>query len=175
MIELISGKRVVVVGCSGRITHTNLGPHIDSYDVVVRCDDAWSLYRKADVGLRTDILFHNTNTCEMKSFCIYPRISLVIWLGTNNKEVIRKANRFLRVLEIPHIQIDKPPNHLLTYTKAIDLVWSLDPAELYLVGCDFYSSINSDQEWICSNLLYNPKVVMEDHVQNALLPTAIKI
>lgn len=172
--QFISGKRIVVVGCSGRIDHTNLGPHIDSYDVVIRCDNAWALHHKADVGTRTDILFHTTIVCEMKSFCLYPRVSLVVWLGADNKEVDR-ANRFLKVLEIPHVQIDKPPKHLLTCTKAIDLVWSFDPAELYLVGCDFYSSINPDQEWICSNLLYNPKVVMEDHVQSALLPTAIKV
>jgi len=172
--RFISEKRIAVVGCSGLIDKTNFGSYIDSYDVVIRCDDSWIRQRNSDVGHRTDILFHSTSICDMKIFCLHPRVSLVVWLGKENEEVVR-ANRFLRVLETPYVQIDNPPNHLLTCTNVIDLVWSFDPAELYLVGCDFYSSINPDQEWICSNLLYNPKVVMADHVKHALLNTAIKI
>jgi len=171
LADFVSEKSVVVVGCSAAIVDTNLGQEIESYDTVVRCDNGWPRYDPEDVGYRTDVLFYNTGH-DMEEFYLYPSMSLVIWLGEENTRTLR-ANRFLAVLEIPYLQVENHPKHLLTCTNAIELVWAHKPSKLYLVGCDFFRSKNSDQIWICSNLLYNPKVVMADHVKRALLPTAI--
>jgi len=163
--RIIKNRRVALVGCSSNIRDSSLGSTIDEYDVVVRCDDNWPNQNQIDVGTRTDLLFHHTQSCDMEKFCFYPIVSAVVWFG--EKISIHKANRFLDVMEIPHCHISQHP-HDLTATNALDVILSYDPIQIYIAGCDFCSPSNEDKKWVRKNLLFNTKVVMADHVQSAL-------
>ena len=62
-LKAISGKRVVVVGPASSALNTGQGGFIDSFDFVVRVNKAPLLLvdgrHAADIGTRTDILFHS--------------------------------------------------------------------------------------------------------------------
>jgi hypothetical protein len=168
--DRIHHKRVAVVGCSSEITGSQLGSHIEGHDFVVRCDSVWPRSNPEDVGDRTDILFHKTQVD--KEFYFFPYVPLVIWIGPEDNETYR-ANRYLGVMDSEYIY--EPRLHNLTCTNALNLILDCDPAKIYMVGCDFNSSVNPDQEWVCAHLLHNPKVTMADHVKRALIPTGIKV
>lgn len=61
--RFLTGKRVALVGPASTLRGSRMGPYIDSFDVVVRLNHSWPLPSAltADVGSRTDVLYHNLN------------------------------------------------------------------------------------------------------------------
>jgi len=61
--KYLLGKRVVIVGPASSIVGTKQGPYINSYDVIVRINDALPVPEdlKEDVGTRCDVLYSNMN------------------------------------------------------------------------------------------------------------------
>jgi hypothetical protein len=61
--NLVSGKRVAVVGPARTLIGKRQGQHIDSHDLVVRFNDTFGLPSRpelvADIGSRTDVLYCN--------------------------------------------------------------------------------------------------------------------
>jgi hypothetical protein len=62
-LEILKGKRIVIVGAASSALNTGKGGYIDDFDLVVRINKATALVDsgkfKADIGTRTDILFHS--------------------------------------------------------------------------------------------------------------------
>jgi len=52
-------KKVIIVGPSPHLINLNLGEKIDSYDVVVRMNNSYTISNHKDFGSRTDYLFLN--------------------------------------------------------------------------------------------------------------------
>lgn len=59
----LNGKNVILVGPASTLRGKGMGPFIDSHDVVVRLNHSWPLRDTliADIGARTDVLYHNLN------------------------------------------------------------------------------------------------------------------
>lgn len=62
--QYLKDKKVIIVGPAQSLENKKLGKYIDSYDVIVRLNNSYSIYYNKhlniskDVGSRTDILYH---------------------------------------------------------------------------------------------------------------------
>lgn len=66
--NFLKGKRVVLVGPASTLRGKATGEFIDSHDVVVRVNHAWPLPEQyaADIGTRTDVIYHNLSLTHSK-------------------------------------------------------------------------------------------------------------
>lgn len=74
--DLVSGKRVIVVGPAPSIIGSRQGAYIDEYDIVVRVNKAIPVPPKLykDIGKRTDILYHCLNMHPENGGAIDPEL-----------------------------------------------------------------------------------------------------
>lgn len=64
-LDLIKNKRVAIVGPSSSLVKQNLGPTIDSYDIVIRINKFKRLTSQpTDYGKKIDILYYNFHNWE---------------------------------------------------------------------------------------------------------------
>lgn len=68
LYNLISDKRVVLVGPSGHLVGKGIGSVINSCDVVCRVNDILPFGYEIDYGDRTDVVFYNCSSRSLKWF-----------------------------------------------------------------------------------------------------------
>lgn len=152
--ELLKGKRIAFVGPAAYLQGKQQGKHIDSFDIIIRVNDPTIIPEAeyADLGSRTDILYHNLHTE------IFTAVKLKDLLNSQLQHIVglpitsRYAN-FKEVcgdkVTISHIDegtyehtkqsIGVDP---LTGMAAVADLLSSDLTSLYITGFDFYEHDN---------------------------------
>jgi len=65
--DILTGKRVALVGPSRYLTGKKLGALIDEYDIVCRVNEAFPFGMEEDYGYKTDVIFHATSPTMMRN------------------------------------------------------------------------------------------------------------
>jgi len=153
--EFLTGKSVVMVGPSKTLIGQGGGDDIDAYDTVVRLNKSVPLNQvlSADIGSRTDILYHCLDTPAQSNVNVdnyisegieeviasYPPLSYTIhniaYFKKMNKDRLPFRTTNLQTFHELEKEIGTRPNTgLLTL---VDIL-AHDPKEVYITGFDFY-------------------------------------
>ena len=164
--DIITGKRVALVGPGRGLMGTRYGPAINEYDVVCRINEVYPWDFEADYGNRTDIIFHSlgggtiktlTRALERNHYVSQQLKALVLPQLSGNDDdnrlesaaiLNRDPQRYGRrhVIGLSHIgdewwhecaeEIGSSPN---TGYLAILMLLKYDIKELLICGMDFYA------------------------------------
>ena len=159
--EYLAGKRVVLVGPAASLLGRGLGDEIDSYDVVVRLNLASPVPagRRADVGSRTDVLYHvlysanhlkqlgRQHTAEEVAAWQTDGVRFLVTRHELHNERVRRIRPLLGdlpLLLIPERFKAQVAHHAQsnpnTGTLAIAHLLAHPVASLHVAGFDFYES-----------------------------------
>lgn len=157
--QMISGKRIIIVGPSISVQKCGLGSFIDSFDVVIRLNKSLPIppHMYEHIGKKTDILYNSCNTTDYPGEnrldpiffkqngvhylrCPYPPIPPF------RKDIKGFQGRNRNRLPFGHIDTDyyKRLQYNLgtrpyTGTCAISDLLRFDVKELFVMGMDFYT------------------------------------
>lgn len=159
--DYLRGKRVVLVGPSASLCGTGQGAYIDGHDVIVRVNlyDLRDAAVRADVGSRTDVLYHVLFSAKHAQEVGYRhtaeeaerwRADGLQYLVTHQQPASERVRRLRDVA--PDAPLVHVPTRLRdglrrvcgtapnTGTIAIAHLLSMPIASLYVTGFDFYAS-----------------------------------
>lgn len=150
--DVVSGKRVAIVGPSRNIENYQDGDYIDSFDVVVRINDART--DETHRGVKTDVVYIDGGMDrvdrhhEAHFVLVYPpsvwfadrHNSTREFMSTSKRNHSHIADDFYwslsEKLNTPKLEYNVRPN---TGTMAIFHLMSFSPKSLYITGLDFYA------------------------------------
>tara|TARA_R110002020_G_scaffold47937_2_gene137039 strand:+ start:97911 stop:98648 length:738 start_codon:yes stop_codon:yes gene_type:complete len=160
--SLLKGKRVAIVGPADSAYSTGLGDYIDGFDFVVRVNRAPYIVAtgkfKADIGTRTDILFHSFHENDesgggILDFDMYKKQSLKYLINPRNNRAgiqmtlnfYKKYHQSQKVFTLPkklHQLVCEPLGEFrptIGYLALMSLLHS-QFSELYITGFTFYKT-----------------------------------
>jgi hypothetical protein len=157
--NLVTNKRVIVVGPAAYLNNLNNGEFIDSFDIVIRINRGSLIKRNMvhKIGRRTDVLFSNLNILDNESskfldtnflknsgvkmiYCAYPKIRpftedqqkyFSLYGNTFPIETI-DTNFYMNI----HAALNTRPN---TGILAILVLLRMNLKNLYVTGFSFYN------------------------------------
>jgi hypothetical protein len=164
--QLVSGKRVALVGPSPHLIGTNLGAKLDQYDMIARVGDYFPGAFEADYGSRTDVVFDscddrgNEDTIqkmyryeqEIKQIklVILPCLRASAGASNDGSSLIRNFQNnnlwglpywFIGVENFHSIN-DRVGAELNSGLASLMILLEHGPAELFLTGFSFYLQWN---------------------------------
>ena len=148
--DMLKGKRIAFVGPAAYVKGKKQGNHIDSFDIIIRVNDPTVIPESeyADLGSRTDILYHNLHTGiftsdkleELLNTPLQCIVGLPIDSRQDNFKQVCDGKVTMSVISQytyegikEEIGIDP-----LTGMVAIGDLLSSELTELYITGFDFY-------------------------------------
>jgi hypothetical protein len=142
------GKRVALISKAPSLENTNLGPEIDSYDMVVRVNQPFEFpsHLHKDYGSRTDAVYDTMNDQTIKLLNHY-------WDSHAGRELIatRKTDQIKNLrsdinFRYAHKSIINFRRKNLIQTgilAAMDILKDPNVSELFIAGYDFYTTANN--------------------------------
>lgn len=160
--ELISQKRVAIVGPSPHLLNSNMGEKIDSYDLVCRLNEVRPKGLEKDYGSKADILFWHLNNCDMEEFNIFRQddldcfnnIKMLVYprqhgdvnkRGCGESTPLKNATKWFP--DAPFYQVDtnlvkqwedEKNAHFTVGTLSLLMLLECDFRELFICGMSFY-------------------------------------
>lgn len=150
----IENKKVILIGPASYLVGKKLGKYIDSFDVIVRINNAFPVDEElqVDYGCRADVIYHNlrkTMSPSRKEIEKWKELG-VQWImgkgaGTDNRHKIfqPKTKGLMPLIPVKKTQdkvrknIKKAPNMGLI---AIEHLLEMPIKSLYVLGFDFYET-----------------------------------
>lgn len=161
--DFLNGQRVAIVGPAPTVIGSRMGKQIDSYDRVVRLNHALPIPSEltADVGKRTDILYHNLWQKHPKAPAFEQLVPTLVesvqWVCAASPYVHLKINHVKNIDDFTAVLGDRLPFRTVVPRKFLTLGWrlrstpnagmgaiqdllSFDIDELYIFGFTFYQT-----------------------------------
>lgn len=161
--DYLTGRRVALVGPAPTVIGSGLGKQIDSYDRVVRLNHALPIPPDlmADVGKRTDILYHNLWQDHPKAPSFEQLVPILVesvqWMCGASPYVHLKINHAKNIDDFTKVLGDQLSFRTVDTRKYLALGWrlrctpnagisaiqdllSFDIEELYIVGFTFFQT-----------------------------------
>jgi len=66
--DILTGKRIALIGPAGYLEGKGMGEHFNNYDVICRINEVFPFGQEVDYGNRTDIIFHACSNRTMGNF-----------------------------------------------------------------------------------------------------------
>jgi hypothetical protein len=198
-LEILSGKRVVLVGPASTALQTGNGAFIDSFDFVVRLNKAPMQLSDgrfaADIGTRTDILFHSFYENEFSGggpldlalysrlgikYVIQPVPTLAGWrVIFNFYKKYMEAKRVFTLARRPfgELALSMTPFKPTTGLCAMKCLMESDISELHIIGFTFFRTAygegyrdemkRADQarEYISKMKIHNPDQELREFIK----------
>jgi hypothetical protein len=151
--KLLTNKRVAFVGPSSHLSGSKSGELIDSYDVVIRLGQCFSIPESSveDIGERTDIVCHSFNILQRKEYIkhidYFKTLKHVICSMVSLNE-LGQQNEFFPKLIAPVHNVDdrymlKIWDDVGTVVNsglaAMIVLMNYDIKEMYVTGISFYN------------------------------------
>lgn len=195
-VEIFKGKRIAVVGPASSAYNTGKGEFIDSFDYVIRINKAPYLIKEgkfaADIGTRTDILFHSFFENEFSgggalNFSLYdslgikyivnPRPGYAGWRVRFN--FFKKYLAARKIYTLKRRPFHEMKIHFGTYEPttglcAIKCVIEAEYSELYITGFTFFKTsygegyrdsmkeVEKTREYISKMKIHDPDLEFEE-------------
>jgi len=190
--QLITNKRISLVGPSSHLAGKGLGEYIDNYDLVCRVNDVTAKYHEDDYGYKTDLIVYSCPTLGQDDFLNRMLSSPDIAMGVKGlicpttkadhqyrdspEENFKKINIF----NIPFFYEGKENYPSLCQEigvepsmgiAAIVTLLMYQPKELFITGFSFYHQFNEnlsvEEKY---NSIYYPGCVMPQYQKSTLHP-----
>jgi hypothetical protein len=164
--SLLAGKRVAIVGPASSAYQTNRGDFIDGFDFVIRINKAPILLKKgtakADVGSKTDILFHSFIENEFSGggaldFALYDELGIRYVINPiptyfGNRVTFNFYKKYLLNRVVYHLPKAPYMDAIKAFGKyrpttgfcALKMAIESDCSELFITGFTFFKTAYGD-------------------------------